>query len=353
MRELPNPNKIVTMLVTACLALALAAVTTAAEKSEKLFGSDQVLKVEIEAPWRKLIRKKSDKRWPATLVMTDSSGETHRIALTVERRGISRQKVCDFPPIRLRFDKDSVEGTLFDGEGALKLVTHCDDGERWTQYYVLEMLAYQIYNLITDYSFRVRELEVLYTDIDRNREPDPKFGFVIEDVDELADRHGLKELDFQRVSSSRLERTTMSQLALFEFMIGNLDWSALTGPGNVCCHNIKMIGTSQDAETVIPVPYDFDSTGFVDAHYALPPDKLPVRSVRTRLYRGYCIHNDTMPAARKKFLDAEADIMSLVRKEPELNKRSREGALDYLNDFFDILKSDEAFEESVTSKCRG
>jgi len=318
-----------------------------------LFESERTLSVVINAPWRKLIRKKNDTRWPATLVMTGPDGASRSIELTVERRGISRQRVCDFPPIRLRFDKQSVEGTIFEGEGALKLVTHCDDGEKWTQYYVLEMLAYEIYNLITDYSFRIRPMQVKYRDVDRDDNPDEHFAFVIEDVDELADRHDLDELDLPFVRPNRLDSTTASQLSLFELMIGNLDWSAIKGPDKNCCHNVKLIGKGPDIDPVIPVPYDFDSAGFVDAHYAQAPDGLGVRSVTTRLYRGYCASNDTMPAARRQILDLEPRIMAIIRDEPRLHDKSRREAIDFLSEYFDILRDDEEFADEVTSKCRG
>ena len=338
-----------------CLATVLVSLPSAAQEQSGpgLFDSAQPLVVVINAPWRKLIRKKDDTQWPATLDMTGPDGVSRSIKLTVERRGISRQRVCDFPPIRLRFDKESVEGTIFQGEGALKLVTHCDDGEKWTQYYVLEMLAYEIYNLITDYSFRVRRMNVKYNDVDRTDKPEPHFAFVIEDVDELADRHDLDELDLPFVRPNRLDSTTASQLGLFELMIGNLDWSAIKGPDQSCCHNVKLIGKGPDIDPVIPVPYDFDSAGFVDAHYAQAPDGLGVRSVTTRLYRGYCASTDTMPTVRRQILDLEPRILGIIREEPRLNDRSRRQATDFLSEYFDILRDDKAFAENVTEKCRG
>ncbi len=40
------------------------------------------------------------------------------------------------------------------------------------------------------------------------------------------------------------------------------------------------------------VPYDFDSSGLVNAHYAAPPEGLRVRNIRQRLYRGFCAFKD-------------------------------------------------------------
>jgi hypothetical protein len=248
--------------------------------------------------------------------MTDRAGETRSVSLTVERRGISRQRVCKFPPIRLRFDKESVKGTVFEGEGALKLVTHCAKGGRWKSYYVLEMLAYRIYNLITDYSFRVRPL-----------------------------------LEIEKTHPSRLDATTTSRMALFQFLIGNLDWSALVGPEN-CCHNAKLIGPESGETPFFPIPYDFDSSGFVDAHYAVPPDRLGVRSVTDRYFRGYCTHNRTLPASRQLILDREEEIMALVRDEIRLGERIRNKTLDYLEEFFEVLEDDDEWVDDIVSRCR-
>jgi hypothetical protein len=346
-------------MMRACLTLLilvpglLAATGASADLSKgSLFASEAALEVEIRAPWRKLTREKEEKPWPASLTVTGSQGETLSVDLTVERRGITRQRICDFPPIRLRFDKNSVDGTLFDGEGSLKLVTHCDRGDRWTQYYVTEMLAYRIYRLISDYSFRVRPLRVRYFDVDREKGDEEQFAFVIEDVDEVADRHDLDELELPSTRPERLEPRAASQMALFQFMIGNLDWSALRGPDQSCCHNTKLIGSDAEDEAIIPIPYDFDVSGFVDAHYAMPPDKLPVRSVRTRLYRGYCIHNPTLLEARAQFLALQADILGVVSNEPRLDERNRRQSLDYLASFFEILGDDTAFDAAVLSECR-
>jgi len=338
------------LLLIGVLLLGMEAPSTLASEGE-LFTSDQALQVEIQAPWRKLIRKKDNTRWPAKLLLTDAGGGVQTIELTVERRGISRQRVCKFPPIRLRFEKDSAKGTIFESVGALKMVTHCAAGTRWTQYYVLEMLAYRIYNLITDASFRVRPLRIQYFDTDKEKQADENFAFLIEDIDKLADRFNMKELQLQSTVPSRQDAEIASRMALFQYMIGNLDWSTIEGSDD-CCHNAKFIGPKTDEPPFIPVPYDFDSSGFVDPHYAVAPKNLGVRSVTDRYFRGYCRHNRTLPAARQTILEHENDIMALVRDEPRLNQRTREKALDFLQEFFDLIGDTDEWIDKIVSRCR-
>jgi hypothetical protein len=322
-------------------------------EKEKLFASQQALEVTLHAPWRDIVRHKQEQDpYPATIEFSDSLGQKHSIPLTVARRGVTRQTVCKFPPIRLRFDKESVKGTIFRGQKSLKVVTHCDKGSRWEQYYLKEMLAYRMYNLITERSFRVRPLSITYIDSEKNSADDPRFAFLIEDDSDVAKRNELKTLDIKIIQPTQLESLDGSRLALFQFMIGNADWSALKGPGvRDCCHNAKLIGLDPGSE-IYAVPYDFDASGLVDAHYAVPNAGLPIRQVTQRLYRGFCVHNPTLETARQEFLAKEQGIYDFISGETRLKSRSVKVANRYLDEFFDILKNDYQFDKYIIQRCR-
>lgn len=114
----------------------------------------------LQAPWGAIERETSGRRHPAMLAYTDVAGEPVRIAATIEVRGITRLRHCEFPPLRLRFEPAAVAGTVFAGQRSLKMVTHCKKGGIYRRYTVLELLSYRIYQQITPLSFRVRPLEV-------------------------------------------------------------------------------------------------------------------------------------------------------------------------------------------------
>jgi len=323
-------------------------------KVKELFASDQTLDITIRAPWGDIIRDKTNQNpYPATLEYTDAQGQTHSFPLTVGRRGLTRQTVCKFPPIKLRIEKEAVKGTLFSGQRSLKLVTHCDNGSKWEQYYIKEMLAYKMYNLITDISFRVRPLTATYIDTGNNRADGPHFAFVVEDDSDVAKRNGLKSVDLKKIWPEQIDSVEGSRLALFQYMIANVDWSGLKGPGGQdCCHNARLLGLDPKS-TLYVVPYDFDSSGLVDAHYAAPNAGLPLTKVTQRLYRGYCAHNGSLEAARQEFLAKEPAIMGLIENESRLNRRNATVAERYLDTFFDELKSDSKFDRSIVKNCRG
>ena len=272
-------RRIQALAIAGCMALAAAspaALGDSPDKPAKLFSSGETLAVTLTAPWRELQRNEDyQDAYPARIEYRDETGNTVELDLTVERRGVKRQVACKFPPIRLRFEKKTVKGTVFRGEKSLKMVTHCEKSKRFDQYYVLEMLAYRMFNLLTDYSFRVRPLEVNYLDSETGKSLESRFAFLIEDDSDVAKRNDLKKLKIPKVSADRLEPEAASRFSLFQYLIGNVDWAATAGPDpNECCHNVKLIAPEPlgAEDYIVPLPYDFDSSGLVDAPYAAPPD---------------------------------------------------------------------------------
>lgn len=311
---------------------------------------DEPLALEIRAPWRRLRREAEEEGpFPATLQM---AGLTAPLELTVEKRGISRQEVCSMPPIRLRFDEERVEGTMFEGNRAIKVVTHCRRGGRFEQYVALEMLAYRLYSALTDMSFRVRPVTIVYEDSDRDRSDGPRVAFLIEDDRLVGNRHGLDKVDVDEILTSDLPAFETSVFMLFQYMIGNVDFSPLGSVGEECCHNAKLVGNEDSLDPLYAVPYDFDSSGWVDTSYAAPPEGLPIRSVRQRLFRGFCRHNDGLPEARELFLERRDELYRILESEPRLRSSNRRKSVRYLDAFFDTLNDDERFERLITEECR-
>lgn len=359
----------VVLLVMLCIPAGASAQEEKA-KPLKLFESEDTLVIEMTAPWREFVRNEDYKGgYPAKLEYTDELGNVESLDLTVERRGVTRQRVCKIPPVKLRFEKGSAKGTTFRGQGSLKMVTHCESKDGYEQYYVLEMLAYRMYNLLTDYSFKVRPLTVTYFQVEdpdeeesrfsfvkKKKSEGPVFAFLIEDDKDVANRFDLHKLNVGRISPKQLDSHESALFALFQYMISNVDWAATSGPDpSECCHNAKLIGpepTTPD-DIIHVLPYDFDSSGLVDSPYAHPPENLPVRSVTQRLYRGYCAHNASLDTARQEILANEQAIYDLVESEDRLDSGRKKKALNYLADFFEIMRDDADFQKKVVEKCRG
>jgi len=326
-------------------------------KPSKLFSDTSEMKVTLSGPWNTIHRNvKEDALYPVQLTYTDEDGQQHTLDAEVAPRGKSRRiNVCRFPPLKIHFDEERVKGTKFRGNKSLKLVTYCHSHPKYEQYYVKEFLAYRIYNLITEYSFRVRPLVIEYRDSEKSGDSISRFSFLIEDIDKVAKRNDLKKLTLTSIPFKHLDPVESSNFSLFQYMIGHLDWAAYSGPKkDKCCHNSKLIGAGEARHPKYGIPYDFDSSGLVNAHYAKPPQQLKrLRNISQRLYRGFCIFNDTLPQAAELFNDKKTDILALFENAPHLTDKSRHKAVDYIEDFYAVLNDPKRFKKEITDKCRG
>jgi hypothetical protein len=196
-------------------------------KPAKLFNDPSEMKIVFTGPWTTVKKKKKkDGMYPVQLTYTGADGQQHSIDAEVAPRGITRRmRVCKFPPLKIFFDKEKTKGTEFRGNNSLKLVTYCDLNAKYEQYFVKEFLIYRMYNLLTEYSFRVKPLNIEYVDSEKGGDSITRFGFLIEDVDEVAKRNDVEKLSLAKVKFRTLDPVTTSHFSVFEFMIGNLDWS--------------------------------------------------------------------------------------------------------------------------------
>lgn len=346
-----------TLLVS--LSAAFVIFVSPAAAQTRLFSDNSELAVTIEAPLNTLVRtaRNSTDPHPATFSFSpEIQAPTFEIELSA--RGLSRRTrgICTFPPLRLNFAGDAVRRTFMAGQNRLKLVTRCRTGATYEQLVVLEYLAYRLNNEITPHSYRVRPLTVTYRDTEGRRREETQFNFVIEDVDDLARRNRVRAINVgsSEVRSSQLDPTAATRYALFQLMIGNLDWDMVSGPdADDCCHNGALMAASAEARTsVIPTPYDFDASGFVNAPYAAPPDSIPVRNVRQRLYRGYCRFNDQVPSAIAHFQARREAINALIAGETRLTSTRRTQAQRYIDEFFDLIGDPARVQSQIIDRCR-
>lgn len=335
-------------------AFALATIpgTGAGQASPKpLFASDAPISFTIQGPVNRIVNRAANsvEAEAATLTLT-APVETHPIRLSA--RGLSRRTgdICQFPPLRIEFAQPPAATSLFAGQRRLKLVTHCRSSSGFQQHLLLEYAAYQIFNQLTPLSYRARLATVDYAE-PGGKVSTSRWGFLIEDVGDAARRNGLSEARVgDRILASQLEPSQAARVALFQYMIGNLDWSMRAGPkGEGCCHNSRLL--SGRGALLVPVAYDFDYSGMVDAPYALPPDQIPVRSVRTRYYQGYCRHNAQALAAAAEFRAKRAAIEGVFMQVPGLEARTRGKAISYLGGFFAEIASDDSVRSKILKNC--
>ena len=250
--------------------------------------------------------------------------------LRVRVRGNFRRlkENCDTPPLKFNFKKhEAPEHSLFAGQPELKLVVPCK-GE---QYVIREYLTYKLYNLFTDYSFNVRLVRMIFDDTERNETTNPQYGFLIEDKHVLASRSQASLMERENLRPEIVQQEAFFRMTVFAYMIGNTDWSIQY------LHNIELLFLNSE-KIYISVPYDFDLVGLVSSPYARPDPALKLRSVRDRVYRGYCMENlSVLDPTFAQFQELKPEIYSIITENTLLEKRYIDFATDFLDDFYDTL----------------
>jgi hypothetical protein len=318
---------------------------------DSLFQDNETLHVTITGPLTSLVRKRpKDDYLAAVLEYTETDGTTVKFDLDIRTRGNFRHKNCEYPPVSLNLKKSQTNGTLFDKQNKLKLVIHCDYSERYEQVVLREYLAYRILNAVTNMSFRVRLLRVTYVNTEVQGGGQVRYGFLIEHKNRLGKRYDLKDLEIERTTVAAIQADRLNLTSVFEFLIGNTDFSPIAGPpDSECCHNYVLFGNGTDP--VIAVPYDFDQSGFVDAPYAVANERFRIRSVRQRVYRGRCVNNEHVPASLRRFRDRRDSIYALVNEQEGLQSGVRENLVRYIDDFYELINDPKDVERRIVKRC--
>ena len=317
---------------------------------DPLFQDDAALRVEITAPFSRLINERpKDREFQGSFSFEGPNGAMTELDLKVRARGKFRHTNCDFPPLYLNFKRSQVEGTLFDQQNKLKMVVHCKDSGRYQQSVLREYLAYRILNSLTDQSFQLRLLDVTYVDSEGRRPRMVRSAYLIEHENRLAARLGMQRMNIFPDAVGAIQADHLNLTSIFQYLIGNTDFSPILGSQSECCHNYSLFGT-QDGP-LLAIPYDFDMSGFVNTPYAMPDDGLGIDNVRQRLYQGFCENNRHVEASVTEFSQARDTLYALVAGLRQLEPTVRERLAGYMDGFYDTIGDPKAVKREILDRC--
>ena len=323
----------------------------------RLFSDNSEIAITLSGPLGAIQRNAARGTDPHPGTVTLAGGSPQTFNVQIRARGYTRRAggICSNTPLRLDFGQGT-HGTLFQGQGKLKLVAPCRSGDAYQQLVVLEYIAYRLHNEMTPLSFRVRPVQVTYHDTDGGRRDDTRWGYLIEDNDAVARRNHRVALNVTTgaVAVAGLDPEAATRDALFQYMISNLDWDMISGhPGDPCCHNNKLTAANATARTDVgPVPYDFDYSGLVNAPYSIVPEGIRVSSVRTRYFRGYCRFNDRLAAVIADVTARRAGFYAMIDNEPRLDPGHKRTAHAFLDGFFATLDDPRRVDSELIHHCR-
>jgi len=312
-----------------------------------LFLSDEVMNITIASDFKNLVKKKGkDEYQPALFqyLMNDTILLTRNIK--IRPRGMSRKNICIFPPIKLNFSSEETVLKQLQDFDKMKMVLDCRRNDANEQYLLSEFLVYKLLNILTDYSYRVRLIRVTYVDTGAKYDLDTRYAFIMENENQMAERLNAIPLDIRGIKDELIETTTLVNAYLFQYLIGNTDWSV---PGD---HNMLLI-KSKDPVLTKPfvVPFDFDLAGIVDASYATPNPDVNISDVRERFYMGICLPESDIRASLKNFIEKKDKINALYQNTELLNKSTKQKTLSYIDEFYEIIEDENRLASNIIQSC--
>lgn len=318
------------------------------EVYEDLFDLEEPLNLTMKFNIRTFQKTRKDEKYQP-VEMTCHVNETFRVINTVrvKARGIHRRDNCAMPPFWLNIRYSEIETEELMGINKMKMVTRCRASKQYDNYVLREYLVYKIYNLLTPYSYRVRLISLKYVDTGRDNRESEDWAFLIEPDNMMAARLHAKVIKSDRLSMRTVNREVMDRLAMFQYMIGNGDYS-VTGR-----HNIRILAMRASGPTgFVPVPYDYDYTGLVNTHYAHPSESLDISSVRERYFLGPCRTPALYLEAIGALDSVRDEIEALIWAFDYLNEESRLDMIGYVESYFNNSENERFIVREMSTTCK-
>ncbi len=312
---------------------------------KKLFDSDEIIQLKLSGDLRKALGDRSAKPKKHPVVLSIIKDDKNQIAFPVElqTRGNFRRKRenCYYPPLWIHFPKSGDQlNSVFREQNKTKLVMPCGSDE----YIIREWLVYKLYNLISPLSFNARLIKVKLEDLKTKKPAEPFYALLLEEEKQLAARNNLLAVD-RKVKPEETETDNFLMMAVFEYLIGNTDWSVQY------MHNIKLLATDLNAIPVT-VPYDFDHAGIVNTPYAKPAEELEMKSVRERRYRGFCVQDmSKFEKIIHHFNRLKNDIYNIYKNCSLLEEKYIKLTLQYLDEFYRTINNPKDWQKEFRYPC--
>jgi len=303
------------------------------------------MKIKLNYSNKNMKKKTTDSTYIETDLNFFQEDKWNTIPVSLRARGNFRRAKCYFPPIKMKIKKSQTKNTVFNGNKSLKLVLPCKIENENNDNILQEYIAYKIYEIISPYHFKTRRVDVDFTEPKGKKSKSYQLkGFLIEDDSRLAKRFDGRVVE-QFIHPMAMGGLTSVRHAFFQYLIGNTDFSVSFQ------HNGKLLYTNKE---FLPLPYDFDMTGWVDPSYGFGNPTLGLSSLSERVYRGFKRDNELMNTVRTQFIDSKAEIVKLVSsyKQEFANASEFDKMFGFMQEFFETIEDDGKFQKSILDKAR-
>lgn len=314
---------------------------------EDLFEIKEPLNMTLKFSVKELQKTKFKEEYlPAEMTchVDDNFEVTH--AVRIRARGEIRKKICFAPMFWVNIRHSGIEAEDLADVSKLKMVTRCKSSTSHEYYVLREYLVYQIWNLLSPYGFNTRLVKLKIIDTSRKNKESDNWAFFIEPEAMMAERNNCMSIKSDRLSLKTVNREWMDKAAFFSYMIGQSDFS-VTGR-----HNLKILTPKEYGPTgFIPVPYDFDYCGFVDAEYATPGDNLGVESVRERYYLGACRSEEVYMKTISWLASYRDEIKELILSFEYMEESEKQYLVEYIESYFEESERSWFLDRKISPTC--
>lgn len=315
-----------------------------------LFADQEILPIKLAYSIKDVKKNTNDSTYIQSVISyLGPGGSWQSFEAGLRARGKFRRDKCYNPPIKIKLAKEAVKGTYFEGHKRLKLVLPCLLIKSSNDDIIKEYMAYKFYEVLSPYHFKTRLLQIGFAEDKGNNSRDHVFkGILIEDDKVMAKRFDARIIE-RSVHPLQQDAECSIRNDLFQYMIGNTDYSTAYQ------HNALLLFINTKT---MPVPYDFDMSGLVDASYATVSRSentvLDITDVKQRLYRGFKRDAQTLQKVRQEFLGNKDTILHILDglaaqfEDPREHTNCRE----YILEFFEVLANEQSFRKEIVDQAR-
>jgi hypothetical protein len=375
-------------------ALALTAALAADDSPARLFASQDVLPLKLEAPFNELFERARTAEDYAVTGTLRYSFEGREVAidgvkLMVRGNTSRRESECAFPKLKVQLPPNADAGPLLKGGESLKLATHCGEAadDTLTAKYgrlanerspLREAFVYRLLDAIGVPTLKARPAKVSYVYADARPGATPpqdqplvRNAFLLEDADDAVKRvGGARDVGEKAFSSAQamFNPADTARIAFAEAMIGNYDWCLRMTPGDTFrCNDDHPLWNVIAAETAngkaVPIIYDFDVSGMVATRHpwfkthfndSFVPSRSQIEvAVLAQVQRTRALFPKAqLDATRADFVKQKAAAYKALG-ESALDATGKDAAKNYLDAFYAAIESDAAFYRPVVMTAGG
>lgn len=255
------------------------------------------------------------------------------LKVEVRPRGKFRRRVCDVPPLKLKFGKKELKANGLDTLNEIKLVVPCFSDPKGEELLLREYVAYRMFERLSPQSVRARLVKVTFRDKHVEAVKEPMYCILVEHEEQVTARLGGEIVEKYGLTADSLDSGQAALTALFQCMIGNTDWNVAD------MRNIYLFKSDKEKDAKIQlIPYDFDFAGLVNAPYATPKAETGLKNVKERILLAGGIPSSALKEAAEKMKGAQTDLLALCNSN-FLTKSSVKDLNRYMESFFQNIDS--------------